>query len=110
VAADLENRWMWLFVLFDVPVDTKENRRAYVRFRNELLRRGFSMLHFSVYARCCPNEEATKTLRSQLRPCIPPDARVRFLGVTDRQFERMECFIGKTVHKPEERDSQLLLF
>lgn len=39
-----EFRAMWLFALFDLPVETKELRREYVSFRKALLREGFVML------------------------------------------------------------------
>ena len=34
-------RAMWIFALFDLPVDTKELRREYVWFRKALLKEGF---------------------------------------------------------------------
>jgi CRISPR-associated protein Cas2 len=42
---------MWIIVMFDLPTDTKEARKAYHEFREELLNDGFTMLQFSVYAR-----------------------------------------------------------
>ena len=51
-------RAMWLLAMFDLPVETKDNRRDYVRFRRVLLKDGFMMLQFSVYARYIPSEEA----------------------------------------------------
>ncbi|HHT9133449.1 MAG TPA: CRISPR-associated endonuclease Cas2, partial [Candidatus Avalokitesvara rifleensis] len=46
-----EYRAMWLFAMFDLPVDTKKARREYTRFRKALLTEGFTMLQYSVYAR-----------------------------------------------------------
>ena len=34
-------RSMWLFAMFDLPVDTKKARREYTRFRKALLAQGF---------------------------------------------------------------------
>lgn len=42
---------MWLFVFFDLPVKTKPERRTATRFRNFLLKDGYMMIQFSVYAR-----------------------------------------------------------
>ena len=44
-------RSMWLFVMFDLPVDDKAARKAYSYFHKALIREGFTMLQFSVYAR-----------------------------------------------------------
>ncbi|MGH9455773.1 MAG: CRISPR-associated endonuclease Cas2, partial [Terriglobia bacterium] len=40
-------RAMWLFAMFDLPVDEKELRREYTQFRKGLLREGFTMLQYS---------------------------------------------------------------
>jgi len=58
---------MWLFALFDLPVVTKEDRRRYTVFRNELIKQGFNMLLYSVYARYCPTEEAREVHRKRIR-------------------------------------------
>ena len=44
-------RMMWLYVMFDLPVGTKAERRAATRFRQSLLDDGFEMAQFSVYLR-----------------------------------------------------------
>ncbi len=49
-------RFMWVVVMFDLPVDTKKARREYTRFRKKLLRDGFMMLQYSVYARHCASK------------------------------------------------------
>ena len=103
-------RLMWLFVMFDVPTRTKLERRRYVTFRNALLRRAFSMLQFSVYARCYPNEDAARGMREQLKVVVPKRGRVRFLSVTDHQFGKMESFLGFLVQEVEQPMDQLLLF
>ena len=44
---------MWILVMFDLPVGTKEQMRAATRFREYLLDEGFEMAQFSIYARFC---------------------------------------------------------
>jgi len=101
---------VWLFAMFDLPVDTKEARRRYARFRKLLLENGFSMLQFSVYARYCPSEDASDGYRKVIRARLPDDGQIRVLSVTDRQFGRMEVFNGKTRGDVEEPPRQLMLF
>lgn len=101
---------MWLFTLFDLPVVTKRQKRDYVRFRTFLLREGFSMLQYSVYARYYVSEEATETIRLAIREAIPPEGQVRLVAVTDRQFSRMEVYFGKKRKKAEDPPAQLMLF
>ncbi len=101
---------MWLFVMFDLPTKTKSERRKYTVFRKNLLRRAFSMLQFSVYARCYPNEDAARGMREQLKNLVPKRGKVRFLSVTDHQFGKMESFFGNSIQDVEQPLDQLLLF
>jgi len=105
-----EYKGMWLFAMFDLPVDTKDARRAYTQFRKALLREGFMMLQFSVYARYCPSEESSDANRAHIRFALPDEGRIRLLAVTDRQFGKMEVFDGKTRRPVEDRPAQLMLF
>ena len=101
---------MWMFALFDLPVDTKISRKQYTKFRNVLLKNGFTMLQYSVYARYCPSEEAGKMMKAVIKPFIPPRGQVRIMLVTDRQFEKMEVFYGKKREKAEDPPMQLTFF
>lgn len=101
---------MWMIAMFDLPVDTKENKRQYVQFRKKLLNEGFYMMQFSVYARYCPSEESSETNKRHIKAALPPEGEVRIAMLTDRQFTKMEVFYGKTVKKGEGKPSQLMLF
>jgi len=101
---------MWMFAMFDLPVTTKEAKKRYSRFRKALLRRGFTMLQFSVYARHCASEESADGVRADIRGVLPADGQVRLLGVTDRQFGKMEVFSGKKRTPTEDPPAQFMLF
>jgi CRISPR-associated protein Cas2 len=105
-----EYKGMWLFAMFDLPVVEKEERRRYTQFRKALLKDGFMMMQFSVYARYCPTEDASKVHRKRVRSVLPPEGYVRLLAVTDKQFGKMESFIGKKKQSTEEPPPQLELF
>jgi len=103
-------RPMWLMAMFDLPVEEKEDRRNYTRFRKVLLKDGFMMLQLSVYARYLPSEEAAEAHRKTVRSAVPPLGQVRLIAVTDHQFGKMEVFYGRKPRKPEEPQNQMLLF
>lgn len=105
-----EYKTMWLLTMFDLPVQTKMERRDYTRFRNLLLDNGFTQMQYSVYARFCASEEIADTYRSRVEKALPPDGYVRLLAVTDRQFAKMQSFHGKKRSAPESKPSQLSLF
>ncbi|MEW6074188.1 MAG: CRISPR-associated endonuclease Cas2 [Planctomycetota bacterium] len=101
---------MWLFALFDLPVGTKQQRRAYTRFRKKLLEHGFTKLQFSVYAQFCPSEEASIAKRRVVRESLPHEGQIRLVSVTDKQFASQEILLGKLHEDPEEPLGQGLLF
>jgi CRISPR-associated protein Cas2 len=103
-------RIMWLFAMFDLPVDTKDHRREYIQFRNRLLAFGFTMLQYSVYAKHIPSEEAGDNLRTKIQAALPPHGQVRVLAVTDRQFGKMDVFYGKKRRASESPPIQVSLF
>lgn len=104
-----EYRGMWVFAMFDLPVVAKEERKRATQFRNGLIRLGFDMHQYSVYARYCPSEDAAKILRKKVRALIPPRGAVRLLTVTDRQFGKMESYHGKKSKPTEKPPDQMLL-
>lgn len=103
-------RPVWLFAMFDLPVKTKAQRRRYAQFRKNLLKDGFSQLQYSVYARYCPSEESAQAHRERIKAALPSEGQVRVLSVTDRQFGKMENYIGKKRRATEEKPQQLMLF
>lgn len=103
-------RAMWLFTLFDLPVDDAKARKAYAKFRKALLSEGFTMMQFSVYARFCASDEEVDAYRRRIKGFLPPEGEVRLVAITDRQFARMQVFEGKKRRKTEEPPAQLELF
>lgn len=101
---------MWLFVMFDLPVKTSEDRKNYARFRKLLLESGFSMLQLSVYARPMASEQMGDSYARMVKDHLPPAGYVRLLMVTDRQFGKMKSFIGPKSLPIEEAPRQLELF
>lgn len=96
--------------MFDLPVETRENRRQAARFRKDLVKRGFHMLQFSIYARYCNGEEIARRYKQQVRERLPDEGQVRLLSVTEVQFGKMQVFFGKTASHAESKPKQFLLF
>jgi len=96
-------RSMWLFALFDLPVKEKEDKRQYTRFRKMLLRQGFTMLQYSVYARHCASEETNDIYRNHIKSALPPDGQVRLLGVQTGSLAKWMCFLEKNAQKSKTR-------
>ncbi len=95
-------RVLWVFVYFDLPTTTKKDRKAYTRFRKELLQDGFGMIQFSIYARHCSSRENAEVHKKRVKRALPEKGDVVLFEITDAQFGRMEFFSGiKTSNRPE---------
>ncbi len=101
---------MWLFTLFDLPVDTRDARRMYRIFHDFLLDDGFSMLQYSVYARHCSSPDNLEVHERRILAHLPPDGEVRIFAMTDKQFERMQIYHGEIRGNVEQAPQQLTLF
>ncbi|HOL70362.1 MAG TPA: CRISPR-associated endonuclease Cas2 [Bryobacteraceae bacterium] len=103
-------RVMWLFVLFDLPVKSREQRQQYAHFRKEILSRGFTQLQLSVYAKHLPSEQAADSLKTHIVRALPPGGQVRLLLVTDHQFGKMEVYNARIRGRVESAPTQISLF
>lgn len=101
---------MWLMVFFDLPVTTKIERRLATRFRHSLLKDGYFMLQWSVYARPCKGLDRIQKHLSRLRLMVPDRGSVRAMTVTEQQYARMELLIGKRRNEETYGCGQLVLF
>lgn len=101
---------MWVIAMFDLPVDTAAARRQYARFRKELLKDGFAMMQFSVYARHCASRENAEVHLTRVGGAVPPEGEVRVLAITDKQYSRIRVFWGKERKPVEEPPKQLEFF
>jgi CRISPR-associated protein Cas2 len=105
-----EGKFMWLFVFFDLPTKTKKERRVYTRFRNYLLKDGFTMMQFSVYVRICKGDDNVDTHKKRVREHLPEKGHIRMVSITDQQYARMETLIGLKSEEEKLGKKQLLLF
>ena len=101
---------MWLFAMFDLPMDNPELRREYAQFRKSLLKEGFTMLQYSIYAHYVRSEESDQAYRLKVFAALPSHGQVRLISVTDRQFEKMEIYFGRKRKPVEDPPHQLMLF
>jgi CRISPR-associated protein Cas2 len=105
-----EYRIMWVLVFFDLPTETKTERKIYARFRKELLQDGFNMFQFSIYLRHCASKENAEVHIKRVKELLPEKGHIGILCVTDKQFGMMEIFFGKKEKTKILAPQQLELF
>ena len=101
---------MWVLVFFDLPTETKKERKAAAKFRKELLEDGFTMFQFSIYLRHCPSAENADVHIKRVKRMLPEFGKVGIMRVTDKQFGDMELFDCKHVSPLHQPVQQLELF
>ena len=82
-------RYMRMILMFDMPTDTAEERKAYRKFRKFLLNEGFIMHQFSIYSKLLLNNTANKAMVDRLQENNPKTGNITLLTVTEKQFSRM---------------------
>ena len=95
------NKFMRILVLFDIPVKTKYQRHVATKFRHFLLKDGYYMLQYSVYARICNGPDAVEKHRQRVMRALPDNGSVRMVVLTERQYEAIDVLVGK--YLPEEK-------
>ena len=101
---------MLFLVLFDLPTDTKKERKEASRFRKDLLKDGFVMFQFSIYIRHCPSSENATTHIKRVKSLLPQYGEVGILSITDKQFSNIELYSEQKAKESSEVVIQLELF
>ena len=103
-------RIMWILVLFDLPTNTKAERKAANKFRKDLEADGFNRFQFSIYIRHCSSRDNMEVHKVRVRKIIPKDGYVAIFAITDKQFGEIEVYhMAKEMKEPSE-PQQLELF
>jgi CRISPR-associated protein Cas2 len=103
-------RLMWVLVMFDLPVDTPEQRKAATDFRNDLLDLGFERCQYSVYLRFVEGREQATTTTRRVELVLPPGGKVYVLYFTDKQYAGIIRFDNRRRLKPPKNPEQYELF
>lgn len=103
-------RVMWVLVFFDLPTETKKERKIYAKFRKDILTDGFQMFQFSIYLRHCSSRENADVHVKRVKKILPSKGHIGIICITDKQFGMMEIFRGKEIIDGPESVQQLELF
>lgn len=101
---------LWIFVFFDLPTDTKKDRKNYAQFRKNLQKDGFTMLQFSIYVRHCNSRENADVHTKRVKSFLAPKGEIIIFTVTDKQFGMMEFFKSQKETEKPKTPQQLELF
>lgn len=103
-------RIMWVLVFFDLPTETKKERRDAQSFRKYMVKDGFSMFQFSIYMRHCASRENAQVHIKRVKQQLPDKGHVGIMQITDKQFSDIELFFCAKKREVEAGPQQLELF
>ncbi len=103
-------RIMWVMVFFDLPTNTKRERKQASLFRKRLLKDGFSMFQYSIYMRHCPSKENSNVHIKRVKSFLPPEGHIVIMQITDKQFGMIEIFYSKQPESKPVMHQQLSMF
>ncbi len=82
-------------LMYDLPMTTEEEVRAYNYFRKNIIRKGYYQLQESVYIISSNTKERIETIEKQLSMIIPKNSSVRTILLTEEQFNKMKIISGE---------------
>ncbi len=101
---------MWTLVMYDLPTETKQERKVAAKFRKDLLKDGFSMFQFSMYVRHSASAENADVHKRRVKKSLPELGKIGILQITDKQFGQMEVFYGTKAQELPVGPQQMELF
>lgn len=101
-------RYMRMILMFDMPVETTDERKAYRKFRKFLINEGFIMHQFSIYSKLLLNNSANAAIIERLKSHNPKKGNITLLTVTEKQFSRMIYLSGERDTRVGSSDARLV--
>lgn len=99
---------MVIFVMFDMPTETKADLTKYRNFRSKLFDLGFIMFQYSVYIRFCRSLSIAEKYERKVEQFAPLNGSIRVLRITEEQYKQMKIIenyreLGALGVKPENK-------
>ena len=101
---------MWVLVFFDLPTDTKQERKTASLFRKNIMKDGFNMFQFSIYMRHCASRENAEVHIKRVKKLLPKKGHIGIMCITDKQFGMIEVFQNQSFTTSKTKVEQLEMF
>lgn len=102
-------RFMRVLIFFDLPTETREDRRDYTRFRKFLIKSGYMMIQESVYSKLSLNSGQTEQIIEEVKKHRPQKGSVQILSITEKQYSKMEILSGNVDTDVLNSDERLVI-
>ncbi|MSS01624.1 CRISPR-associated endonuclease Cas2 [Erysipelotrichaceae bacterium LKV-178-WT-2G] len=82
-------RFMRLILMFDLPVETKQQQKVYREFIKFLKNEGFIRIQYSIYSKLCINKDSAKTVSKHISMHSPTEGDIRYLIISENQYQNI---------------------
>lgn len=89
---------MMLLLCFDLPRDSKEERKQAAEYRKRLVELGFSMKQYSLYEREVKYESTRKRLIEILKSELPDSGKITLYLLPDEINNKQVTILGNNVN------------
>lgn len=83
-----------IMLMFDIPFETKKQRREYSAFRKYLKSNGYYYLQKSVYVKLLQNGRKLNSELARLKKAAPSDGNLTVLPMTLPNFAKIDALTG----------------
>lgn len=84
--------------MFDLPMETLTEKKAYTNFRKGIMKEGFMMVQKSIYCKLSLNKGSAESSVKSVRNLCPPTGLIQVLVVTENQYQKMEYILGESTN------------
>ncbi len=89
------SHFMRIILSYDLAMQEYEDKKAYTKFRKELLRRGYIMIQYSLYMKCINASTKLDYEIKAVQKFLPIHGNVRIFTVTEKQYHSGPILIGR---------------
>lgn len=82
------------FLFYDLPMENEHDTKAYTKFRNNILRLGYTSIQNSVYIKVHNSKSIADQHIKKLRKILPVNGNIRLLILTEKQYNDMLLLVG----------------
>lgn len=85
---------MRLIVFFDLPMNSKKERKIYHDFHKWLIKNGYIMMQYSIYTKIFNNRDACVNHIPIIKRNVPKQGQIRLMMITEKQYTNIEIIVG----------------
>lgn len=101
---------MRLICFFDVPSVTEKEKKEAQQFREFLLKKGFIMMQWSMYAKHLLYNDSLESLSNSIKNKLPENGNLMLIEMTDKQFECLLVYNNFQRTRPPKKYEIIELF